>query len=111
MDYFVKYLKEKVSLTFYYDGQTVNKAGVENVVIEAKALPFLMKQNITVGDYKQKLAQRFTAYLAKNQNLAMVPYGFADEKGQRKLSIVPGGSAMAGLFEDNSANETYYSQS
>ncbi len=105
LDYFVKYLKEKVSLTFYYDGQTVNKAGVENVVIEAKALPFLMKQNITVGDYKQKLAQRFTAYLAKNQNLAMVPYGFADEKGQRKLSIVPGGSAMAGLFEDNSANE------
>ena len=105
LDYFVKYLKEKVSLTFYYDGQTVNKAGVENIVIEAKALPFLMKENITVGDYKQKLAQRFMAYLAKNQNLAIVPYGFPDDNGQRKLSIVPGGGAMAGLFEDNSANE------
>jgi hypothetical protein len=45
------------------------------------------------------------AYLAKNQNLAIVPYGFPDENGQRKLSIVPGGSAMAGLFADNSANE------
>jgi hypothetical protein len=64
-----------------------------------------MKENITVGDYKQKLAQRFTAYLAKNQNIAIVPFGLPDRNGQRKLSIVPGGGAMAGLFEDNSANE------
>jgi hypothetical protein len=105
LQYFVKYLREKVSLTFYYDGLSVNKVGVENVVVEAKALPFLSQAGISVGDYKQKLAQRFMAYLAKNQNLAIVPYGSPDENGQRKLSIVPGGSAMAGLFADNSANE------
>jgi hypothetical protein len=105
LDYFVKYLKEKVSLTFYFDGLTVNKVGVENVEIEAKALAALSKAGISSGEYKQQFAQKFMTYLAKNQNLAIVPYGSVDENGERKLSIVPGGDRMAGLFTDNSANE------
>lgn len=103
--YFIKYLKEKVSLTFYFDGRSINKVGIENVFIEPKALDDITKAGVTVGDYEQKLAQRFTAYLAKNQNIAIVPFGLPDHNGQRKLSIVPGGSAMAGLFKDNSANK------
>lgn len=105
LDYFVKYLKEKVSLTFYFDGQTVPTVGVENVEIEAKALTALSNAGISSGEYKQQFAQKFMTYLAKNQNLAIVPYGSLDENGERKLSIVPGGAAMAGLFADNSANE------
>jgi len=104
LEYFLKYLKEKVSLTFYYDGLTINKVGVENISIEAKALPALKAANISTENHKQKLAQRFMAYLAKNQNLAIVPYGKADSNGNRNLTIVPGGSAMAGMFADNSAN-------
>ena len=105
LDYFVKFMRERVSLTFYYDGHTVNKAGIENITIGPKALPFIKKAGESVGNYKQKLAQRFTTYLAKNQNLAIVPYGFPDENGERKLSIVPGGGAMSDKFADNSANE------
>ena len=105
LSYFVEYLREKVSLTFYYDGQTIPKVGVENVEIEANALPFLSAVGTSPGEYKQQFAQRFTTFLAKNQNLAIVPYGAPDPNGERKLSIVPGGGAMAGLFADNSANE------
>lgn len=104
LEYFFKYLKEKVSLTFYYDGLTINKVGVENISIEEKAIPALKAANISIENHKQKLAQRFMAYLAKNQNLAIVPYGKADSNGNRNLTIVPGGSAMAGIFADNSAN-------
>jgi len=104
LEYFFKYLEEKVSLTFYHDALAINKVGVENISIEAKALPALKAANISTENHKQKLAQRFLAYLAKNQNLAIVPYGKADSNGNRNLTIVPGGSAMAGMFADNSAN-------
>lgn len=105
LEYFVEYLRSKVSLTWYEDGFSVNKVGIENIELEARALPFLQLSNTTPREYKQQFAQRFTDFLAKNQNLALVPYGNPDANGERKLSIVPGGSAMAGLFADNSANE------
>jgi hypothetical protein len=103
---FVNVLREKVSLSFYYDGDTIAKIGVNEVVVEKIGQQVLQANRKSLGDYKQQLAQKFMAFLAKNQNLVVVPNGSPDHNGQRKINIVPGGAEMsARVFSDNSANQ------
>lgn len=102
LDYFVQTLKEKVSLTFYYDALTINRIGVSSVNLEKIAISNLKEHNINQSDFEQKVAQDFLSYLAKNQNVAIVPFGATDSNNRRTLDIVPGGANMASRFKDTS---------
>jgi hypothetical protein len=105
-DIFINRMQENLSLTRISQGLNM-KVGVDNVSIEEEAISELpqkySKNQASLKDYENFLAQQFLLYLAKNQNLATVPYGekSGESRGNRTLDIIPGGGSMLKKFSDS----------
>jgi len=109
LDLLITQLREK--LTLASEGSRRLNIGVENVIFRERIIPFLperFRSSEGQNDYKTYIANQFTTYLSKNQNVATIPYARRSKSGkERNITILPGGANMALNVNPEKSTEAY----